>query len=87
MRFTKRFFDIQSDRRNYSFQRDFEQGFCDAAPECYDPDLDGEFSTPWCWPFYVEPDIILYGSTAYDAGFQYAKSIYFDLLEYWQSEE
>ena len=87
MRFTKRFFDIQSDRRNYSFQRDFEQGFIDAAPDCYNFELDTEFSDPFCWPFTVDPYLVIEGSTAYDAGFQYAKSIYSELLEYWQQSE
>ena len=87
MRFTKRFFDIQQKRGNYTFENAFVDGFNYGAPDCYDPTIDGETSTPWCWPFYVEPDIILEGSCAFDAGFKYARSIYSELLEYWNGEE
>ena len=87
MRFTKRFFDIQSEKLNYSFQNDFIAGFTAAAPENYDPEIDAELSDPWNWPFTVDPYLALEGSCAYDAGFQYAKSIYSELLEYWQQSE
>lgn len=86
MRFTKRFFSIQSNKLNYSFERDFIQGFSYAAPEAYDPEIDKEASDPWCWPFTIEPDLVLYGSTAFDAGYRYAKSIYSILQEYFKAE-
>lgn len=86
MRFTKRFFDIQSEKLNYSFQNDFIAGFTVAAPENYDPEIDAELSDPWNWPFTIEPDLVLYGSTAFDAGYQYAKSIYSILQEYLEAE-
>ena len=87
MRFTKRFFDIQSDKNNYSFENDFIAGFTAAAPENYDPDLDCNCPDPWCWPFTVDPYLVLEGTCAYDAGFQYGKLVHDELAECLENDE
>ena len=81
MRFTYRFFIIQSKKRNYQYENDFTQGFCDNAPEGYDFNADCETSYPWCFPYYAQPDLIIYAENAYAAGAKWAKHVYNDLKE------
>ena len=59
MRFTKRFFNIQSNKLNYSFERDFIQGFSYAAPEAYDPEIDKEASVKVSDTVYPGTQIII----------------------------
>lgn len=86
LKFTKRFFDIQSYKKNYSFEHDFVNGFLDNAPEGYDFAADCEASYPWFFPYYADPDLVLYGETAYDAGAKWAKHVYNDLKEVIENE-
>jgi len=86
MRFTYRFFIIQSKKLNYQYENDFTQGFCDNAPEGYNFEADCDASCPWCFPYYADPSLVLYGETAYDAGAKWAKHVYNDLKEAIENE-
>jgi len=88
MRFTKRFFDIQAKSfDNYSYEKDFIQGFCDNAPEGYNYNSDNETSCPWFFPWYADPSTVLYGENAYDAGAKYAQSVYNELQKILEEEK